>query len=109
MTPAEFKRQVAEASADYFPYARLNFTEQRGIKVQGRIVIDDANLIDVYYSALKGKTTFALVRMGRRIFGYDNLRGWHRHPVENPDQHVACPEPTPRQGLREIKEILDRE
>jgi hypothetical protein len=58
-------------------------------------VVDDDTLIDVYHSAATGKTSYALVRKGKRILGYDNFRGWHYHPAENPDEHIPCQEPTP--------------
>jgi hypothetical protein len=103
MTLAEFRRQIAEAIACRFPQAKSDFTAQRGIKIRGRVEIDASALIDVYFNAATGKTTYALVKMGKRILGYDNFRGWHRHPAENPDQHVACQEPAPDQVLREMK------
>jgi len=32
-----------------------------------------------------------LVEGDRRIYGVDNAKvGWHRHPLDDPDQHVPC-------------------
>jgi len=36
---------------------------------------------------------FALIMEGKRTFGYDNLGGWHKHPVENPEMHKYCEKP----------------
>ncbi len=107
MTLAEFRRRVAEAIAYHFPQAKSNLTAQRGIKMRGRVEIDDTTLIDVYFNAATSKTTYALVKMGKRVFGYDNFRGWHRHPRENPEDHVACEEPSVEQVFLEMKRITD--
>ena len=79
------------------------------MELRARIQIDDKTLVDVYYSAVTGKTSYALVRADKRIFGYDNFQFWHVHPRANPDEHVVCHEPTPDQVLHEMKEILDLE
>ena len=109
MTLAEFKRQVVAAIARHLPQAKFTPIMQHGIKLLGRVEIDEHTVIDVYFNANSGKTTYALVQMGKRIFGYDNFRGWHYHPIENPEEHIPCQEPTPDQALREMREILDRQ
>jgi hypothetical protein len=38
----------------------------------------------------------------QRVFGYDNLGGWHRHPVGSPEEHEACDAPTFDGFLREV-------
>jgi hypothetical protein len=106
---AEFKQQVVAAIAKYLPHLRFSFEERRGVELRCRVEVDDHTLIDVYHSAVTSKTSYALVKGGGRIFGYDNFRGWHVHPYTNPDAHLACQEPTPDQVFREIKEILTQE
>lgn len=107
MNIAEFKQQVVDAFAEHFPEAKTKLEERHGIELRCRIEIDDKTLIDVYYSATTGKTSYLLVKTGKRIFGYDNFRSWHRHPKENPEDHVACQEPNPSQALGEMKEIVN--
>jgi len=47
--------------------------------------------INVFYNVTTGKTAFALVEGDRRLYGVDNAKmGWHRHPFDDPDQHVPC-------------------
>jgi hypothetical protein len=45
----------------------------------------------VYFNALTGKTSYALIQKGRRIAGMDNYRYWHRHPAGAPDQLCLAP------------------
>lgn len=42
----------------------------------------------------------------RRILGYDNLGGWHRHPPEDPHRHDDCEEPTLEAFLREAVNLV---
>ncbi len=49
------------------------------------------------YSVPLGTTAFALIEDEQRIWGvdYDDLRGWHVHPVGDPDQHRDIDPMTP--------------
>jgi len=47
--------------------------------------------ISVFYNLTTDKTAFALVKENRRIYGTDNAKmGWHKHPFDDPNQHVPC-------------------
>jgi len=35
----------------------------------------------------------ALIRRDKRIYGYDNLSGWHCHPPKNLEKHIFCKKP----------------
>jgi hypothetical protein len=48
--------------------------------------------IEVFFNEETGKTSFALIKDGERIFGADNTRGWHIHPFDNPESHAPCEE-----------------
>jgi hypothetical protein len=100
----EFKQLVTTAVAAHFPDAKISVEERRGIEIQIRVEIDETTLIDAYYSTATEKKSYALVRMGARVFGYDNFMFWHCHPAEDSQRHVPCPEPNPDQVLREMKE-----
>jgi hypothetical protein len=56
-----------------------------------RAYLADDSFVDAFYNQKTGKTAFAQVREGRRIFGADNRKGWHWHPYEDPSQHIASP------------------
>lgn len=47
--------------------------------------------VNAFYNVTTGKTAFALVREGQRLYGVDNAKmGWHRHPFDDPTRHVPC-------------------
>jgi hypothetical protein len=47
--------------------------------------------INVFYNVTTEKAAFALVKGERRLYGVDNAKmGWHKHPFDDPDQHVPC-------------------
>jgi hypothetical protein len=47
--------------------------------------------ISIFYNVTSGKTAFALLEGDRRIYGVDNARmGWHKHPFNDPRQHISC-------------------
>ena len=52
-----------------------------------RVMLSDDSFIDVYYSEVVGKTSFAHIKNKQRIFGADNAGGWHWHPREDPQRH----------------------
>ena len=62
----------------------------------------------VYFNALTGKTSYALVRQGQRVAGYDNYRFWHYHPPGEVDIHQPCDEPTPEEAIVSLIEGLSR-
>lgn len=61
-----------------------------GPTVRGRVQFDGNLFLAFYYNQITGTQAFALVRDGQRIWGidYDNLRGWHEHPLRQPELHV---------------------
>jgi hypothetical protein len=44
-----------------------------------------------YFNSRTGTLAFALIEDERRIWGidFDNRRGWHLHPIEDPAEHVV--------------------
>jgi len=72
-----------------------------------RFQLGESIFADVYYSSASGKKDLFLIANGKRVFGYDNLGGWHRHPVERPDSHEPCEEPSEETVFKEIKEVME--
>lgn len=62
----------------------------------------------VRYNSRNGRMDFALIKNNRRIFGYDNLKQWHVHPYENPDEHVPCEKPGIDKIIADVKSITDK-
>jgi len=55
----------------------------------------------VFFNSRNHRIDLALIERGWRVFGYDNLGGWHRHPPDAPDRHEACAEPGLEAFVRE--------
>jgi len=48
--------------------------------------------ISAFYNVTTNKVAFALIEKGKRTYGVDNAKiSWHKHPFDNPDQHLPCP------------------
>ena len=78
---------------------RVNF-------LKARIAIKKRLFIDVYYNAMNGRLSFALISEGERVLGYDKVKTWHCHPFEDPSQHVSCAEPALEQVFAEMAEVI---
>ncbi len=54
-----------------------------------------------YFNETTGTIAFALIEQQQRIWGIDcdNRRGWHKHPLQDPTQHVKI-------GLMSVREII---
>lgn len=107
MTIAEFRQAIIILAKQYFPNASPNFDERRGVEQSTRIKVDETTFVNIYYSSLTEKKSYVLVRNSLRVFGYDNYRFWHKHPIENPQEHIACKEPSTEQVFHEIRQIIN--
>ena len=74
--------------------ATLDFVE--GVEIhtevfilKGRAILRKNRFIQIYFNELTGTKAFALIENGKRIWGidFDNMRGWHCHPLESPETH----------------------
>ena len=59
----------------------------------------------IYFNEATGTMAFALISNQQRIWGvdFDNRRGWHLHPIESPEKHVAIAP----QSISEIVLLLE--
>ena len=89
-----FLDELERLKAEFFPSARLETIYARLERSSLRLVLNATLFIDIYFNAENGRFDFTLIRSGRRVFGYDNLKNWHYHPVEDPETHVNCTPPS---------------
>lgn len=88
MTLEQFEIEVTSACA-VSPTVTGVATLGAGITwVHLRAYLNDGSLVDAFYNQATGKTAFALIKAGERIFGADNTEGWHWHPFAEPTSHV---------------------
>jgi hypothetical protein len=82
------------------------FLEEPVLKL--RVHLGASLFVDIFFNADTGKTSFALIKDGQRIFGVDNTRRWRLHPFGNPERHCPCDETSFASFLRQVEENQER-
>jgi hypothetical protein len=103
----EFLSQVESAlRRQAVPYqAEILILSAKSLKV--RFHLREGLFLAVRYNARNGRIDFALIRNEKRIYGCDNLKTWHYHPLENPALHVSCDQPELDNLIKEIHAIIE--
>jgi hypothetical protein len=99
-------RRIETVAHKFFPGATVELVYLRISQFSIRIIIAQDLFVDVYYNAENGRQDYALIRGDERICGYDNLSGWHYHPLGNPERHISCKEPALENIFKEFREIV---
>jgi hypothetical protein len=102
----ELKVFLAELVASL---ARLDFVASLELRtevftVKGRVYLTQRGFLDVYFNERTQTVAVAWIEAERRKWGIDrdHLRGWHRHPLENPEDHQAIPALSIRDIIEEL-------
>lgn len=103
----KLKQELYQALNKYFPSAKIENAERRGIILEMKAYIDEKTFIEIYANIATGKRSFVLISDMRRIAGYDNYKFWHYHPPDTPSDHLPCKEPTVDFIISKFKEVLD--
>ena len=109
MTVEEFERDIFAVSigSDICDIPIIRRLLPVSINLRVPLVI--GGFVDVYYNEETGTTAYALIKRNKRIFGADNTGGWHRHPMNDPDQHESLPSSMPfSQFILEIEKYYKR-
>lgn len=106
MKAEDFRNTLVSVVKHNFPEGDIIITDRRQITVEARVKILEDVFIEVYYNALTDKKSFALIKKNQRVFGYDNYKYWHVHPMEDIKAHLPCEEPSIEKILEEMKEII---
>ena len=88
-----FEAAFRAAVAAVVPSATVQVVDRTLIAVKLRVHLGADRFLDVFFNEHNGRTDLALIAGGQRLFGYDNLGGWHEHPAAAPERHEACAEP----------------
>lgn len=94
----------------------LDFIEKIDINfeiviLKGRIYCKkESTFVEVYFNEQTGTQAFALVRKEKRAWGidFDNIRGWHEHPVGDPDDHKSESAKSIIEIIQKLKEVYVR-
>ena len=107
LSSQEFRDKVQELADIYLPHANIQTKEYSKFRLKLRLSLSVDFFIEVFYSPRTDKVSFTLIVDGKRIFGIDNLGGWHRHPIENPSTHVGITEPKLEKIFESIKNAIE--
>lgn len=97
----------------YAEAAKKSYIKSISVKVEGPILKCRTHLndtfINVFFNEDTGTTAFTLIKGNRRIFGIDkdSLRGWHKHPIENPETHTPCSETKFKEFISQVEAITN--
>lgn len=101
----EFYDRATFLIKDRFPQCQVEVAEKNSLRLKVRIKITLRMFIDIFYAARTKKASIAVILKGERVFGIDNLGGWHVHPVGQTKEHHMIEEPTPEQALEQCAAV----
>ncbi len=83
-------------------------SQAEGPTVRGQAQFLGGLFLAFYYNQMTGTQAFALVRDEQRLWGidYDNLRGWHEHPVGQPELHVILEAQTISSIIKRLQDAI---
>jgi hypothetical protein len=102
-----FLDEVRRVARLAFPRATLDYTIVRLTHFSLRITINEETFVDVYFNEETQRTDYALIHKGERVYGVDNLKGWHYHPFQVVEQHLPCPEPSVQAVFEKMRGIVE--
>lgn len=102
-----FIEEIRAAKEKCFPGSDIRYTIRTPKSLKANIPIGHGLFIAIRYNARNGRTDIAVVHMDKRIFGYDNLKQWHFHPVNDPNCHVPCDEPSIDEVFLKMKDVFE--
>ena len=96
--------------------ARLDFVASLDLRtevftVKGRVHLTQRGFLEVYFNERTQTVAVAWIEAERRRWGIDrdNLRGWHRHPLESPEDHQAISTMSVHEIIKELGEVWRQE
>ena len=96
--------------------ARLDFVASLELRtevftVKGRVHLTQRGFLEVYFNERTQTVAVAWIEAERRRWGIDrdNLRGWHCHPLENPEDHQAISAMSIHEIIKELGEVWRQE
>ena len=106
-TVAEFLLVIQSGATAFFPGGQLTWTAVRSTRVKARLDLAPDCFVDIFFREETQRTDYALIVAGQRVYGLDNLGGWHEHPLHDPASHVPCPAVTPAEAFQRLRDAAD--
>lgn len=108
MTIDEFLEDIKRLKHKFLLKAKIEEIYKRIDKISLRILLRQDLFIAVYYNTQSKRMDFSLINHESRVFGYDNAGGWHYHPVEDPESHKECEEPSLEEMFQKTAQIISK-
>jgi len=86
----EFEEEVASACSASPIVISVSLTGSGLTWARLRAYLLDGSFLEAFYNETTGKTSYAFIKDGKRIFGADNTEDWHWHPFEDPEVHILA-------------------
>ncbi|MDL1971174.1 MAG: hypothetical protein LWW94_09475 [Candidatus Desulfofervidaceae bacterium] len=104
MNAFEYAKYAIELCSQYnfVKSIELLLLDEPVVKIKA--IVDNTTFIHIFYNAETQKYSFALIRNNKRIFGADNTKQWHIHPLADPTSHQK----SAPLDLKDFLEILFR-
>ena len=92
------------------PFVQSVDLETEAIVVRGRVLLERDRFLQVYFNEETSTMAYALIEDEQRIWGidYDDFRGWHVHPIDQPDQHRGVDPMTPSEVVEALADAWNR-
>ena len=95
--------------------SRLDFVTSLEVRTEvftlkGRVYLRSSGFLEVYFNEQTQTLAIAWIANEQRKWGidHDNLRGWHRHPLANPEEHQTVPVMSIQEIIQELSEVWRR-
>jgi len=90
----------------------LDFVEKVNLQTEvfilkGRVILKKKRMLQVYFNEITSTIAFALIEEDKRIWGidFDNIRGWHLHPLKNPEAHQTINHMTIEEIIKTLADV----
>jgi len=108
LSVTEFQRELVVALQKYLPSGEVSVREMNTFRFKGRVRTTASLFIDIFYSVRTHRISFAVLYKEKRVFGIDNLNGWHSHPFDSPHKHVQIAELSIENIVMECSDAVKR-
>lgn len=75
--------------------------------LKGRVMLKKNRFLQIYFNELTGTNAFTFIEEDQRVWGidFDNLRGWHLHPLNNPEDHRSICKRSIEEIIKDLAEV----
>lgn len=107
MNTRSFTSELLSALAEISQFHKVSLNVE-GPVVNGSAHVSESRFLNFYFNEVTGTMAFALIDDSKRIWGidYDNLRGWHLHPIEKPETHIVIEPATVAEIITRLAKAL---